>query len=111
MQGNGGMGVHFVEVMEDVEFSTSRPLNIEKEDEMPSISGLRINSKMIHLLALKVNPLHVIFDLNGILVETRLGGFQSTRTIAHTQMHTFGFLVLKPSLKEFIIRCLIEFTM
>jgi hypothetical protein len=63
------MGVLFVEVMEDVEFSTSCPLNIEKEDEKPSISGLRIDSKVLHLLALKVNPLHVIFDLNGVLVE------------------------------------------
>ncbi len=105
------MGVLFVEVMEDVEFSTSRPLNIEKEDEMPSISGHRIDSKVIHLLALKVNRLHVIFDLNRIFVETRLEGFQSTRTIAHTRMLAFGFLVLKPRLKEFLIRCLIEFAM
>jgi hypothetical protein len=30
MQGSGGNGYSFVEVMEDVEFSTSHPLNIEK---------------------------------------------------------------------------------
>lgn len=105
------MGVLFVEVMENVEFSTSCPPNIEKEDEMPSISGLSFDFKVIHSLALKVNPLHVIFDLNGVLVETRLEGFQSTRTIAHTRMLTFGSLVLKPRLKEFLIRCLVEFTM
>jgi hypothetical protein len=78
---------------------------------MPSISGLRIDFKVIHSLASKVNPLHVIFDLNGILVETWLGVFQITRTIAHTRMLTFVSFVLKPRLKKFLIRCLIEFTM
>ncbi len=47
-----------------------------KKDEMPSISGLRIDSKVIHSLALKVNPLHVIFDLNGVLVENGSGCFK-----------------------------------
>jgi len=111
MQGSGVMGVIFVKVMEDVEFSTSHPLNIEKEDEMRSISCLRIDFKEPHFLALKVNPLHVIFDLNGVLVVTRFSVFQSTRTTTHTQMLTFGSLVLKPRLKEFLTRCLVQFTM
>lgn len=59
------------------------------EDEMPSILGFRIHSKVLHSLALKVNPLHVFFDLNGILVETWLEVFQSTRTKAHTWMLTW----------------------
>lgn len=60
------MGVFFVGVMEDVEYSTSHPLNMAKEDEVLSTLSFRIDLKMFCLPSSKVNPLHVIFDLNGV---------------------------------------------
>jgi hypothetical protein len=38
-------------------------------DEIPLILG--INSLMLHLPSPKVNPFHVIFNLNEVLIATR----------------------------------------
>jgi hypothetical protein len=54
------MGVLFVGVMEDAEYSTFCPLNMANEDEVLSTLGLRIYFKMFCLPSSKVNPLHVI---------------------------------------------------
>lgn len=61
------------EVVKDVEFSISHPLSVEDLDEMYGIK-----SKLPHFLSSYVSPLHVIFDLNGVLVATHFEMIQNT---------------------------------
>ncbi len=62
-------------------------------DEIPSTLG--VDSPMLCLHTSEVNPFHVIFDLNGILIITRFDkGFRS--------------IILRLGLKEFLEKCLVQ---
>jgi hypothetical protein len=61
------------EVVKDVEFSISHPLSVEDLDEMHGIK-----SKLPHFLLSYVSPLHVIFNLNGVLVATHFKMIHNT---------------------------------
>ncbi len=63
-------------------------------DEIPSTSN--VDSEMPHSPIAKVNPFHVIFDLDGVLIATH---FDKGSCI----------IILCPRLKEFIKKCLAQF--
>jgi hypothetical protein len=56
--------------MKDVESSNSEPFNNSNFNEMLSTSSFGINLQMFYVPSLKMNPLHVIFDLIRILMAT-----------------------------------------
>jgi hypothetical protein len=56
--------VPFLEEVKDVESPNSCALVEVGLDEIPSTLG--VNSLMFHSHVAKVNPFHVIFDLNGV---------------------------------------------
>ncbi len=63
-------------------------------DEIPSTLG--VDSLVLCLHTLEMNPFHVIFDLNGILIITH---FDKGSHI----------IILLLRLKEFLEKCLVEF--
>ncbi len=75
--------------------SPNSPTVIEVSlDEIPLTSD--VDFEMPHLLAMEVNPFHVIFDLNGILIATC---FNKGSHI----------VILHLVLKEFLEKCLVQF--
>jgi hypothetical protein len=69
-------------------------------DEIPSTS--KIDSLMFHSLSLEVNPFHVIFDLNGVLITTCFDKGKYGKVASCT-------IIFQPRLKEFLEKCLAEF--
>jgi hypothetical protein len=61
-------------------------------DEIPSTLG--VDSSVLCLHAAKVNPFHVIFDLNGVLIATNFD-------------RDSGIVILYLELKEFLDKCLV----
>ncbi len=60
----------FLEDVEEVVSPNSWAFGELEVHEMPSTS--RVDSQMIHLPSLEVSLLHVIFDLNKVLITTRV---------------------------------------
>jgi hypothetical protein len=58
--------------------------------------------KVQKTLLTKVSHLHVIFDLNGVLVVKHAYGF-------HTRLLTNSLLTFMPGLKDFLTSCLVQF--
>jgi hypothetical protein len=78
----------------DVELPNSFEIVAVNLDEIPSTSN--VDFAVLRLLIAKVNPFHVIFDLNGIFIATRFDKG------SHTIIFCFG-------LKEFLEKCLAQF--
>ncbi len=88
----------FLEEVEEVVSLNSWAFGKLEVHEMPLIS--RMDSQMIHLPSLEVNPLHVIFNINEVLVATRFNKAKYQRVPPCS-------VVLKPRLKEFLEICVI----
>jgi hypothetical protein len=78
----------------DVEVPNSRVAIEVGLDEIPSISGF--NFTVPRLPIVKVSPFHVICDLYGVLIVTRLD-------------RGFCIVILHPRLKEFLEKCFVQF--
>jgi hypothetical protein len=71
-------------------------------DNVLSILGLHNQFELPRSPLAEVNHLHVIFDLNGVLVAKRTSSF-------HTQMNTNSMFTFKFRLKDFLTSCLSQF--
>ncbi len=80
--------------MENVELPYSCIVVKVNLDEIPLTSS--VNSPMLHSATRKVCPLHVIFDLNGIMITTCFDKRSCTIIFCH-------------GLKEFLEKCLMQF--
>lgn len=85
-----------------MESPNSRSLSEQKFHEVPSTS--RINFPMSHSPSSKLSPLHVIYNLNGVLVATCFNRGKYQRAPSWT-------IVFKPWLKEFLERHIMQFQM
>jgi hypothetical protein len=65
-------------------------------DEIPSTLGF--DSRMPYLFIAKVNPFHMIFNLNKVLIVTRFD-------------KCFHTVIFRLGLKEFLEKCLVQFQM
>ncbi len=75
----------------DVELPNSCTIVAVGLDEIPSTSGVDFEEPCLPIT--KVNPFHVIFDLNRVLIAT-----QGSHTV-----------IFHPGLKEFLEKCLSQF--
>ncbi len=71
----------------------SRAIVVVSLDEIPST--LSVDSKLFHSHVAKVNPFHVTFDLDEILIATRFDRGSCT-------------IILQPRLEEFVEKCLAQ---
>jgi hypothetical protein len=74
-------------------------LEIEKDD-IPFASVVLMEFNVLHSPPTEVTGLHVIFDLNGVLVAKWVRVF-------YTLMVPSSSLILKPRLKDFLTTCLV----
>ncbi len=76
-----------------MESLNSRVIVVVNLDEIPLT--LSVDSEVLHSLVAKVNPFHVIFNLDGVLIATR---FNKGSCIG----------ILHPKLEKFIKKCLAQ---
>jgi hypothetical protein len=77
--------------VENVESPNSRTVVVVDFDEIFLISG--VDSEVPCLPMVEVSPLHVIFNLNGVMITTHFD-------------KGFCTVIFCPSLKEFLEKCL-----
>ncbi len=80
---------------------------------MPKTLGFGIDLQVPHLSSLEVSHVHVIFNLNGILMTTSFEIVQNLGPLTWHQKPTIPShtLVLRSWLKESFQRCKTQFTM
>jgi hypothetical protein len=71
-------------------------------DNVFSTSGLHNQFELPRCPFVEVSHLHVIFDLNGVLVAKRTSGF-------HMQMKTNSMFTIRFRLKDFLTSCFSQF--
>jgi hypothetical protein len=85
--------------VEDVELPNSHKVVEVGLDEIPSTLG--VDSEVLHFPLVEVKPIHVIFDLNGVLIATRfdkvlapsfsiLDSRNSRKNVLHNSKSIFG---------------------
>ncbi len=90
----------FLEEVEEVVSLNSWAFSELEVHEMPSTS--RVDSQMIHMPLLEVSLLHVIFDLNEVLLVTCFNKARYQRAPPCS-------IVFKPRLKELLKVCVLQF--
>ncbi len=91
-----------------MELSISWPFSKPYFDKMFSISSLAINSQVSQSPWLEVSPLHVMFDINGVLLAKCFEVIQNNFLTWHQRI-PFCTFIMRLELKELFKRCIMQF--